>query len=105
MTAPVDEPVFAAPWEAQAFALVVALHRRGAFDWNDWAAALARSIAESPEAPYYDRWLAALEALVTERGLAGADELARFRDAWRHAAERTPHGQPITLEAGDFPSG
>jgi hypothetical protein len=28
--------------------------------------------------------------------------LARYRDAWDHAADRTPHGTPIELTPEDF---
>jgi hypothetical protein len=31
--APVEEPVFREPWEAQAFSMAVALHERGLFTW------------------------------------------------------------------------
>jgi nitrile hydratase accessory protein len=102
-------PVFREPWEAQAFAMTVALHRRGLFAWNEWAAALAEEIRRAQEAgdpdrgdTYYRHWLAALERLVAEKGIADAASLARYRDAWDHAADRTPHGQPIELKAEDF---
>ncbi len=40
---PRDEggPVFAEPWQAQAFALAVRLSAQGHFTWKEWAAALA----------------------------------------------------------------
>lgn len=103
------EPVFAAPWQAQAFALVLALHQRGLFSWPEWAEELARQIAAAQAAgdadrgdTYYRHWLAALEALVAAKGASSAKELARYRDAWDHAAERTPHGQPIELRPDDL---
>jgi nitrile hydratase accessory protein len=103
------EPVFHEPWEAQAFAMALALHERGVFTWEEWAAALAREIktaqaAGDPDAgtTYYRHWLSALERLVAEKKVAGADALARYRDAWAHAAARTPHGTPITLADEDF---
>ncbi len=104
-----DDPTFREPWEAHAFALALALHRRGVFTWTEWAAALARQI-EAAQAhgdadlgdTYYRHWLAALEAIVAEKGAGSTDELARYRDAWDHAAERTPHGQPIELRSADF---
>src|SRR6267143_6174283 len=34
-------PVFAEPWEAQAFALAVKLSEQGHFTWKEWVAALA----------------------------------------------------------------
>jgi hypothetical protein len=30
--------------------------------------------------------------------------LHRYRDAWDHAADRTPHGTPIELRPEDFAS-
>ena len=94
-----EEPVFREPWEAQAFSMAVALHQRGLFTWREWADTLAAVIAD-PECstlPYYEQWLAALERLVTERDIVDRAELAKRREAWRAAAARTPHGQPIVL--------
>jgi len=103
------DPVFDAPWQAQAFAMAVALHARGLFSWPEWAQALARRIHSDPArageeagAAYYRQWLAALEDMVAERGASSPQELARYRDAWDHAADRTPHGQPIELRPSDF---
>lgn len=97
-----EEPVFREPWEAQAFALTVALHERGAFSWPEWSAALAEEIERTGDADYYQQWLSALERLVAERRLTDAATLERYRHAWRHAAERTPHGTPIELADEDF---
>ena len=103
------EPVFAEPWQAQAFAMVLALHQRGLFSWPEWADALSKQITAAQAAgdadlgdTYYRHWLAALEALVAAKGAISAAELARYRDAWDHAADRTPHGQPIALRPEDF---
>ena len=100
---PVTDPVFSEPWEAQAFALVVALHERGAFSWEEWTEALGLEIAAAPELSYYRQWLAALEGLLDAKGLTDRATLAHYRDAWAHAAERAPHGTPIELADGDFP--
>lgn len=104
-----DEPVFREPWEAHAFAMAVTLHQRGLFSWTEWAAALAAQITKAQAAgdadlgdTYYRHWLAALEALVAEKGASSAMELERYREAWDRAAERTPHGQPIDLQERDF---
>jgi len=104
-----DGPVFREPWEAQAFAMALALHERGLFTWKDWAATLAAEIKRAQAAgdpdtgeTYYHHWLNALERLVAERGVTDAASLERYRDAWEHAAERTPHGDPIELQQGDF---
>ncbi|PIF77812.1 nitrile hydratase accessory protein [Variovorax sp. 54] len=104
-----DGPVFREPWEAQAFAMTLALHERGLFSWVEWAEALATQITAAQAAgdpdtgdTYYRHWLAALEGLVASKGASSGDELARYRHAWDHAAERTPHGQPIELRGEDF---
>jgi hypothetical protein len=47
-------------------------------------------------------WLATLERLVAEKGVADSQTLARYRDAWDRAADRTPHGMPIELRGDDF---
>jgi nitrile hydratase accessory protein len=105
----IDGPVFNAPWEAQAFAMTVTLHERGVFTWSEWAAALSAQIkrAQAEGDPdtgetYYQHWLATLENLIAETGVTTRGDLHRYRDAWDHAADRTPHGQPIELEPGDF---
>lgn len=97
-------PVFAAPWEAHAFAMVVALHERGALTWNEWAAQLGEVIGEvrmrgEPDGgeDYYRHWLLALERIATRKGLVTAELLEQRRRAWYEAARRTPHGQPIEL--------
>ncbi len=104
-----DGPVFAEPWQAQAFAMTLALHERGLFSWPEWAQALARQIAAAQQAgdadrgdTYYHHWLATLEGLVAAKGASSEAELARTRDAWGQAAARTPHGQPVVLEPRDF---
>jgi len=100
-----DGPVFAEPWQAQAFAMAVALHGRGVFTWPEWAAALAAEITRAQTAGdpddgsrYYEHWLAALERLVLAKGVADAEALDRRKDAWDRAARATPHGAPILLE-------
>ena len=104
-------PVFREPWEAQAFAMALSLHERGLFTWNEWAATLAEEIkrAQAGGDPdlgdtYYRHWLAALEKLVAAKGVASLATQHRYRDAWDHAADRTPHGKPIELKPEDFPS-
>jgi nitrile hydratase accessory protein len=110
---PRDEggPVFSEPWEAQAFAVTLALHERGLFTWSEWAQALGTRIAAAqgegdPDLgdTYYHHWLGALENLIAAKGAASIAELVRHQGAWHHAADRTPHGQPIELQQGDFDS-
>ena len=99
-----EGPVFAEPWQAQAFALAVSLAERGVFTWAEWADRLAAEIARAQAAgdadrgdTYYHHWLAALEAVIVERGLFTGGELAERHDAWDRAARATPHGEPIIL--------
>lgn len=104
-----EGPTFREPWEAQAFAMALALHERGVFTWPEWAATLGAEIkrAQAEGDPdtgetYYQHWLAALERLVEEKGIANAAMRSRYYDAWDHAADRTPHGHPIELKPEDF---
>jgi nitrile hydratase accessory protein len=102
-------PVFREPWEAQAFAMALALQQRGLFTWSEWATALGQEIKRAQAAgdpdtgdTYYRHWLAALERLVAEKGVASEETLRRYRDAWDRAADRTPHGKSIELTPDDF---
>ncbi len=102
-----DGPVFAEPWQAQAFALALSLHRQGCFTWGDWARALATEIEAArrhgdPDLgdTYYLHWLNALERLCVERTGLTAVELATRKDAWRQAYLDTPHGRPVELQGG-----
>jgi nitrile hydratase accessory protein len=102
-------PVFHEPWEAQAFAMTLALYDRGLFTWPEWSATLGDEIKRAQSAgdpdtgeTYYHHWLAALERLIANKGVTDNETLHRYRDAWDHAADRTPHGQPIELKPSDF---
>jgi nitrile hydratase accessory protein len=104
-----EGPVFRAPWEAQAFAMALALQAHGVFTWGEWAAMLGAEIKRAQAAgdpdtgeTYYRHWLAALERIVAAKGVATGETLARTRDAWHHAATRTAHGEPIALMPEDF---
>ena len=90
-------------------AAALALHERGLFTWSEWAATLSDEIKRAQAAgdpdtgdTYYRHWLAALERLVAEKGVTDRASLARYRDAWHRAADRTPHGMPIALREEDF---
>lgn len=103
---PRDEngPVFAEPWQAQAFALAVKLSEQGYFTWSEWAATLG-SVIKAADASdqaddgsrYYHHWLAALENLVAQKRLADPASLARRKDEWAAAYRSTPHGMPVVL--------
>ena len=92
-----DGPVFAEPWEAQAFAMAVKLNEAGVFHWSEWAETLGAELKAHPERPYYESWLAALEVLVEAKGVMTEAERLKRVEAWDRAAKATPHGQPITL--------
>jgi nitrile hydratase accessory protein len=101
-----EEPIFNEAWEAQAFAIVVALHEAKLFSWSEWTAALSREIAAASgsrgrhaDGSNYLHWLAALEALVVEKGAATRAALSARKAAWARAAAATPHGEPILLSS------
>ena len=51
----------------------------------------------------YLHWLNTLEKLVAaDKGVTTEDTLHRYRDAWDHASDRTPHGVPIESRDDDF---
>jgi nitrile hydratase accessory protein len=104
---PRDEggPVFAEPWQAQAFALAVRLSEQGHFTWKEWAAALADELQVAVErgesddgSRYYHCWLTALERLVVAKRLSDPATLLARKEAWADAYRRTPHGKPVELE-------
>jgi nitrile hydratase accessory protein len=99
--APPNTPIFQEPWQAQAFALVVALHGQGVFTWPEWTQALAATIhadAHDDGDAYYQCWLSALEQLLGAKGLVAPPDLSARKESWRRAAHATPHGAPILLE-------
>ncbi len=103
-------PVFAEPWQAQAFGLAVKLSEQGYFTWKEWAETLAAELkaAEAGGEPgdgthYYEHWLAALERLVTSKGLTDPAALLERKEAWAAAYRHTPHGQPVVLRTAGSP--
>lgn len=103
MTAPLPTR-FDEPWQAQLFALTVALNEAGHFSWPDWAQAFGATLkrhgaarALDGGADYYAAWLETLEALLDARGFAGRDEAETVRAAWEAAYLATPHGAPVRL--------
>lgn len=110
---PRDEggPVFAEPWQAQAFALAVRLSEQGYFTWKEWAATLADELKAAADrgepddgSRYYEHWLAALERLVTSKRLANSAELLQRKEDWADAYRHTPHGRPVELRRGSAES-
>jgi nitrile hydratase accessory protein len=99
---PSDEtgPVFAEPWQAQAFALAVQLSEAGYFTWSEWAETLGAELLAAGDddgSRYYETWLRALERLSLSKGLTDAATLDQRTAAWADAYRRTPHGQPVEL--------
>ena len=99
-----ERPVFAEPWEAEAFALAVKLSEQGYFTWKEWAATLADELKAATDrgeiddgSHYYHYWLATLEKLVTVKGLTDQEAMAKCKEAWADAYRHTPHGQPVQL--------
>ena len=101
MTRPEVEEPFTEPWQAQVFALTVHLHERGVFSWPEWAEALSAQVtrpdAASDGSDYYEHWTAALQSILTAKGVAADDTILEVTAAWERAAEATPHGMPIEL--------
>ena len=108
-------PVFASPWQAQIFSLVVGLHESGCFSWNEWAEALSREIAEDfnsgpdgvkthekidPSDSYYRLWVSALEQILADKTILDSDEVRERVTRWRDAYPNTPRGAPVTLSTG-----
>jgi nitrile hydratase accessory protein len=76
------ELVFVEPWESRAFGMAVALADQKIFSWKDFQGSLISAIAahqtighETQPYRYYERWLAALESLVVERGLVATRDI------------------------------
>ena len=105
---PQDEegPVFAEPWQAQAFAIAVQLSANGHFTWTEWTIALGEQLDAAVKrgepddgSRYYEHWIAALEHLVADKKLTDLTALTERKGAWADAYRHTPHGQPVELGA------
>ena len=96
--------VFAEPWEAHAFAIVVKLSEKGLFKWSDWTNTLAEEIKEAKEQgnpdfgnTYYKFWLSALETILLEKNILKKSDLISIMEQWRRTYLSTPHGIPVKL--------
>lgn len=103
------EPVFEAPWHAQAFALTVHLHAQGVFGWPEWAQMLGAVLKEHGVAKelnggddYFLAWIEALERICTQTALTDPNALADLKSQWTEAYLATPHGQPVRLGAPEY---
>ena len=99
-----QQPVFAEPWEAHAFAIAVKLSEKGLFKWSEWTNTLAKEIKEAKEQgnpdfgnTYYKFWLSALETILLEKNILKKSDLKSIMEQWRRAYLSTPHGIPVKL--------
>ncbi len=106
---PHDEsgPVFAAPWEAKSFAIMLNLHQRGLFDWTEWCDTLSEEIkaAQAAGGPdlgdtYYIHWLGALEKLITKKEFVSMEKLVEFKEDWGTADNRREFGEAPVFVRG-----
>ena len=102
---PRPNPVFVAPWHAQIVALTVSQNENGVFTWSDWAARFGETLAHHGQSKslnggedYFAAWLETLEEMLTERGIAAAEDLAALKAAWSDAYLTTPHGKFVRLK-------
>jgi len=80
-----EASVFTAPWEARAFAIALGLSQAGLFIWDEFREHLMAEVGASDrvrerdgtnrQGEYYEHFLRALEAVVTEKGIATRSEL------------------------------
>lgn len=101
-----DGPVFAEPWQAQAFAMAVQLSAEGHFTWTEWTEALGGQlqaavyrVEQDDGSRYFEHWVSALELLVADKNLTDPASLSERKEAWVDAYLHTPHGHPVELEA------
>ncbi|MGO4834390.1 nitrile hydratase accessory protein [Rhizobiaceae sp. 2RAB30] len=89
-----EGPVFAAPWQARAFALLASFQAREGFPWADWVAVFsaqrAADEARQDDPGYYHSWVTALEKLLEQGGWNSRNEfeaaLTDTRENWPHPA-------------------
>jgi len=101
-----EGPVFAEPWQAQAFAMAVQLSADGHFTWSEWAKALGEQLQAAVKrgepddgSRYFEHWITALEQLATDKKLTDLTAINDRKEAWADSYRHTPHGQPVELGA------
>ncbi len=99
-------PVFAEPWQAQAFAMAVQLSADGHFTWTEWTRALGEQLQAAVKrcepddgSRYFEHWITALEQLATDKKLTDLTALSERKEAWADSYRHTPHGQPVEFGA------
>ena len=91
------EKTFDEPWQAKAFAVVVNLHNKGAFGWDEWADTLAKEL-KGGEQDYYKCWVNALTKIVNQKNIVSEEMVEERVRVIKNAAKNTPHGEPIKWE-------
>ena len=81
-----EASVFSAPWEARAFAIALGLSEAGLFTWDEFRGHLIAEVGASDrirerdgtnnQGEYYEHFVRALEAVVTEKGITSREDLA-----------------------------
>lgn len=103
---PLHEPnrSFDQPWQAQAFAMIVEMHKGDMFTWPEWVELFSSVIRENPALAgetsndtYYRQWMIALEKMVNKVADLSTETVDKRVAEWRRAYLNTPHGQPIVL--------
>ena len=99
-----QQPVFAEPWEAHAFAIAVKLSEKGLFKWSECSEALTEEIKIAKEQgkpdfgnTYYQFWLSAIETILLEKNIVKKSDIKSMMEQWRSAYLSTPHGKPVKL--------
>ena len=64
------ELAFDEPWQGRAFGAALAVVQEQGLDWDDFRRRLIAAIEAEPERPYWESWLAALESLLADHGIA-----------------------------------
>ncbi|MDH5453039.1 MAG: nitrile hydratase accessory protein [Paracoccaceae bacterium] len=104
MTAPIPNADFDEPWQAELFAITLALSDTGHFSWPDWTEAFGATLKShgitkslDGSADYYHAWLETLEHLLDKLDIASRAETISTRDLWQEAYLTTPHGKPVRI--------
>ncbi|MFH7242503.1 MAG: nitrile hydratase accessory protein [Spirulina sp.] len=96
---------FKRSWEQVAFALAIALSKKGHYEWEDFRKNLISTIDEwesehnldDPTWDYYQRWYTVLEKLVIDTGLVDKTELEAKLSTLLDCA--SAHDEPILSDA------
>jgi nitrile hydratase beta subunit len=104
-----NEPVFHAEWERRMYALATSVMAAAQVNIDEFRHAIERMLpARYLAASYYERWLAAAETLLVERGVVTREELLAKQDAsidpsWIANAVATRGPTPVKDKSGSKP--